>query len=361
MKPEEMRDRTKEFAKRVINVCRQLPATQAGRLIGDQLFRAGSVVAVVVIVSLAACGAPRPPQQFTLRIGLFTTQDYIPYFVMQEQGFAKQQGLRFEETSYPGGAAIIEAIAAGTLDMGMAGSVPALSSAERGLIPGKVVVVAANNFADPDHPGVGLLVAPSVNTWKDLQGQFIAVNAVNSIQGAAIKGRLRQEGVRDYSLVEIPFSNMGLAVAGADVAAATMYEPFLSQSLLRGDGKLLGWIIGGPPFERMESTLIVFSADLYRGNPQAVKAFLRAHLQALKWMNENPEGTRAILAKRLDLSKEVGLKVSLLHWPLDARNNPALLDSMQPTLVQLGMLKAPIPAGRLYDETLLNEVLAEKR
>jgi NitT/TauT family transport system substrate-binding protein len=314
------------------------------------------------VVLLAACGAPSPPKpQFTLRIGLFTTQDYIPYFVMQEQGFAKQHGLLFQETSYPGGAAIIQDIAAGALDMGIAGSVPVLSAAERGIIPGKVVVVAANNFADPDHPGGGLLVAPFVNTWKDLQGQFIAVNAVNSIQDAAIKGRLRQEGVRDYSIVEIPFANMGLAVAGGNVAAATMYEPFLSQSLLRGDGKLLGWIIGGPPFERMESTVIVFSADLYRGNPQAVKAFLRAYLRALKWMHENPEATRAILAKRLDLSKEVGLKVKLAHWPPDARNNPALLDSMQPTLVQLGMLKAPIPAGRLYDETLLNEVLAEKR
>jgi ABC-type nitrate/sulfonate/bicarbonate transport system substrate-binding protein len=84
-------------------------------------------------------------------------------------------------------------------------------------------------------------------------------------------------------------------------------------------------------------------------------------LQAVKWINQNPETARSTLAKRLDLSKEVGQKVHLLHWPTDARNDPALLDSMQPTLVQLGMLKGPIPARDLYDERLLDEVLAEKR
>lgn len=144
------------------------------------------------------------------------------------------------------------------------------------------------------------------------------------------------------------------------MAAATMYEPFLSQSLLRRDGKLLGWIIGGPPFERMESSLIVVSADLYRTKPDAVRAFLRAHLQAAKWINQNPDSVRSILTKRLGLTEEVSRKVNLLRWPPDARNDPALLESMQPLLVEIGMLKAAIPARKLYDEALLEEVLAEK-
>src|SRR6476659_5814322 len=39
-----MRQRTKEFAKRIINLCRQLPRTQEARLIGSQLFRSGTSV-----------------------------------------------------------------------------------------------------------------------------------------------------------------------------------------------------------------------------------------------------------------------------------------------------------------------------
>ncbi len=321
---------------------------------------AGAVL--VVFVLLAACGAPpTPAPQFTLRVGFYPVPGYLPYFVMQELGFDKQHGLQLvEKTPHAGGAAVMEAMAAGSADMGYIGSVPVLSAAERGLIPGTMVPVSANDFAGPDRQSVGVLAAHSVEGWRDLGRKFVAVNAVNSIQGAAIKVRLQQEGVQDYTLTEISFTNMGLAVAGGNVAAATMAEPFLTQSLLRGDGRLLGWIIGGPPFERMEVTLLVFSADYYRSKPEAIKAFLRAHLQAIKWINQNLEQARSILARRLAISEGVALKMALTYWPSDARNDPALLESMQRAMVDIGLLKMTIPARQLYDETLLEEVLAEK-
>jgi hypothetical protein len=37
MNQEQMKMRTKEFAKQAINLCRQLPNTREGRLIGNQL------------------------------------------------------------------------------------------------------------------------------------------------------------------------------------------------------------------------------------------------------------------------------------------------------------------------------------
>lgn len=322
-------------------------------------------VAVAVLfaaVCLAACGpSPPPTPQFMLRIGLATTQEYIPYFVMQERGFARHHGLQFKEASYPGGTPIINAMAAGSVDVSYVGSIPILTATERGLIPEKAIPIAANNFADPEHPGVAVLVGRSINTWKDLGGKQVAVSVKDGLNATAFRGRLIAEGVKDYSLVEIPFANMGLAVAGGNVEAAVVSEPFLTQSLLRGDGKLLGWIIGGPPFERIEFSLVVFRAEFHRENPEGVKAYLRAHLEAVRWMGQNPQAARSLLAKRLDLTREVGEKINLLRWDPDARNDPALLDSMQPMLVQLGMLKALIPAKGLYDERLLDGVLAERR
>ncbi len=322
--------------------------------------RAASVALIFVL--LAACAAPpTPAPQFALRVGFVRALDPLPFYVMQEQGFSKQNGLQIAETVYPGGAPIIEALAAGSLDVGYVTSVAVFSAAERGLIPGTLVPAAADSFIDPDHPSVGILVSPSVKGWKDLEGQSIAVVLKTGLSTAAIKRRLQQESVQNYTLVEIPIANMGLAVAGGNVAAATMVEPYLTQSLLRGDGKLLGWVIGGHPIESMESILIVFRADLYRNNPQAAKTFLRAHLQAVKWMSQNLNTARSILAKRLSVSEEVGQKMNLVRWPLDARNDAASLESVQPLLVEIGTLKAPIPARQLYDETLLDQVLAEKR
>jgi four helix bundle protein len=44
MDQELMKKRTKEFAKKVIDLCRQLPENREGRLIGNQIFRSGTSV-----------------------------------------------------------------------------------------------------------------------------------------------------------------------------------------------------------------------------------------------------------------------------------------------------------------------------
>jgi four helix bundle protein len=44
MDEEELKARTKEFAKRIIALCRKLPTTREARLIGSQIFRSGTSV-----------------------------------------------------------------------------------------------------------------------------------------------------------------------------------------------------------------------------------------------------------------------------------------------------------------------------
>jgi four helix bundle protein len=66
MDQEEMKKRTKEFAKQVINLCRQLPETREGRLIGGQLFRSGTSVGANY---RAACRG-RSKADFISKIGI---------------------------------------------------------------------------------------------------------------------------------------------------------------------------------------------------------------------------------------------------------------------------------------------------
>jgi ABC-type nitrate/sulfonate/bicarbonate transport system substrate-binding protein len=84
-------------------------------------------------------------------------------------------------------------------------------------------------------------------------------------------------------------------------------------------------------------------------------------MEACHWIEKNPEAARTILGKKLSLTPEVVKNVRMMRWPPDMRDDPALLENMQPVLINAGLLKAPIPASQLYDETLLNEVLSEKR
>ncbi len=146
-------------------------------------------------IVLAACEGPSSAPPVTLRIGVLQALNFLPYFVMQEQGFDRKNGLRFEEPAIQGGAGAIDAMVAGSLDLSIGvTTVPLLVAAERGLIPDKVVPVATNSFADREHPAVGVLAASSVRGWKDLEGKKIGINDRNSMSAAAMDRNRKSRG-----------------------------------------------------------------------------------------------------------------------------------------------------------------------
>ena len=68
-------------------------------------------------------------------------------------------------------------------------------------------------------------------------------------------------------------------------------------------------------------------------------------------------GRVAAMARRLGITEELGRRVHLLRWPRDARNDPTLFMTMQEVFVQAGVLGAPIPATRVFDLAVLDDIL----
>ena len=66
MNPAALKNRTKEFAKRIIGLCRELPNNREGRLIGNQLFSSGTSVAANY---RAACRG-RSKAEFVSKLGI---------------------------------------------------------------------------------------------------------------------------------------------------------------------------------------------------------------------------------------------------------------------------------------------------
>ena len=66
MNAEELKTRTKEFAKRIIRLCRSLPRSRESRLIGDQVFRSGTSVGANY---RAACRG-RSKAEFIAKLGV---------------------------------------------------------------------------------------------------------------------------------------------------------------------------------------------------------------------------------------------------------------------------------------------------
>jgi hypothetical protein len=65
-------------------------------------------------------------------------------------------------------------------------------------------------------------------------------------------------------------------------------------------------------------------------------------------MAKSPEAARSILVRRLSLPQEIGRSLHLYYWPVDARNDPALLEKMLPVLIDVGVLRGPLEVRKTY-------------
>jgi ABC-type nitrate/sulfonate/bicarbonate transport system substrate-binding protein len=111
----------------------------------------------------------------------------------------------------------------------------------------------------------------------------------------------------------------------------------------------------------MVYTVVTVRTSFYRAHGETVKAMLRAHLDAVQWINANQDASRAIMARRLGITDELGRRISLTAWPADARHDPPLFTAMQEVLMEGGLLGSMVPAERVFDRTALDAVLRERR
>lgn len=321
--------------------------------------RRGAVVAVALLAG--ACGGTNDVDQVTVvRAGFIQALDQVPFSVIADKGFDARRGLGLRLETVAGGRAALEALAAGTLDVAYAGSLPVLSAARAGLIPERVMILGAASFADSAHPSMAVL-APESSRWADLAGRDIGVNQIGSIGEVAVRLRLQREGVVPRGFVEIGFPNQGLALAGGQVAAAVMTEPYLTQSTARGDGHILDAVIGGgEPFPRFVVAFIAVRADLVREQPGTVRAFLHAHLDAVDWIADHPSAARAAIARHLAVPRRVVDKAKLPGLVPDVRVDGEVLADMQDTLAAADPAFVPVEPERLIDRRLLEQVLGAR-
>ncbi len=181
------------------------------------------VAAFLTVIVLASCSPSKPAPQITIPHWILRRPELFPYFVMQEKGFSKaeQASIRGDIIS-GGGLRSLRPWRPGLWTLVSVVQFPyfwpvSVGSSLRKLFPWLQAVLLT-----PTIPALGVLVASAIKSWKDLEGKQIAINARNSLLDAAIRGRLQKEGVQNYKLIEISFSNMGLAVAGGNIAAAIM-------------------------------------------------------------------------------------------------------------------------------------------
>lgn len=212
--------------------------------------RFNKISGVLLILSLAilACGLSsgcrqkKPLSQKTkIKIGIIPITDCAQVYVAKHTGAFERHGLDVEFVPLAGGATILQALGAGSVDIAFS-NLMSVQYYERNV--GKLHRLAGGTLMNAEHSEAGLVVRMEVgiNSLTDLRGKTIAVNTLRNIVDLAVSRALRNNGisVSDIHLVELPFKDMEIALRGGRIDAATLPEPILSRAMAAGGLKNLG-------------------------------------------------------------------------------------------------------------------------
>ena len=176
------------------------------------------------------------------------------------------------------------ALLAGELDMTGTTLVTAISAAANGE-PIKVVCSLCNKCS-------ALVVGKDsdIETEADLKGKTIAY-VPGTMHHALLLDVLERAGLdpeKDVELVRIDFFDMGQALADGKIDAFCSGEPYPSEAIVKGYGRVLSYPYFDDSIDTINAGMIV-TEDTIKENPELVQAMVNAHLEASKYLTENQD------------------------------------------------------------------------
>lgn len=242
----------------------------------------------------------------TISVGVMPVAVSAAFEYGVDQGIFEKHGIELDIQSGQGGAAALPAVSSGTMDMAIGNPLSIMIAAGQGLDM-RIVAGYASPPLENDLTNAIVVQADSgIESWKDLEGKTVAVNAVQTQGDLVIRGAVSQDGgdPDEVKFTELGFPDMQAQLEVGNVDAIWQPEPFLTSNLNNPERASLGSanaaVIGQLP------PLVTFtSASFVEEQPELLESFRTALDEALTAAAQDPEGFRAQVSSYLDIPMDV--------------------------------------------------------
>ncbi len=319
---------------------------------------------LVIALTLAACGTGQEERDHGLtpqaavdpiavKLGTLPTEDSLPLWVAEQEGFFADAGLpSVEIVIFQSAQERDAALAAGAID-GFMGDIIAAANLEAGGTP---VTIATVMLGATQNEGRFGIVAPK--TWtggtgaealNKLAGVPVGTSSA-TIQEYVLDGLMRQAGVADDQIkveevkkVPVRFE---LLMSGK-LKAAALPEPFLSLAELQG-AKLLADDTDKAPAgfgtENLSQTILLFSDKFLRkpGGVESDEAVKDAWDEAVVLINKDPNAYRGLLVEKARLPEPLKTTYEVNTYPLSQLPTEAQVKSVLDWMKQRSYLKKDV-------------------
>ena len=244
--------------------------------------------------------------QSRLNVGYMKIGDLSPFFLAMDKAFFKDAGLDINLASMVGGAAIMPALASGSINIGWSNVISVYQGHLQGLDYRLVANGAINKKETNDVFGVCVAPDSPIQSAKDLAGRTVAVNTLRNIMHGATAHWIDSNGGDSTKVkwIEIPFPQMALALVNRQVDAYGGVEPFITVPVQQKQARLLGRQLGAIAPRLLIASYFGSEAWINR-NAALVKGFVSAINRGIDAHNANLEEAKATLAKHTGLKPEL--------------------------------------------------------
>jgi ABC-type nitrate/sulfonate/bicarbonate transport system substrate-binding protein len=277
------------------------------------------------------------------------TVTFLPAEVARQRGFLREQNLDIKlllTRSEVDRAALVSGSVDYTLRAGSS-----FVSAARGL-PVRIV------FLGTMKPFWGLVVRPETKSVSELKGKSMGVPGLLGSQHISAKFILKHYGLdpdKDvvYRVVETGTRIAAMLSGSIDSSMMDYGEAF------RAKKASLKLLVNAADIHSLLAGGLAVNIKKLKEQPDQVRRMLKAMTQALKYMQENPEGTQQVMMNWLKLDREMAADIYQMakdNYTKNGMVEDATLNSLVTTMLAEAGIKN-VNVSQLVDFSLLRQVL----
>lgn len=315
--------------------------------------------------SKVAAGAKKIDDLDSVKIGYFPNLTHATALVGNQQGLFQKElgGTEAKYSQFNAGPSEIEALNAGSIDIGWIGPSPAINGYTKSR--GENLRIIGGSASG----GVKLVVNPKkIKSLDDVKGKKIATPQLGNTQDVAFLNWIAEKGWKvdaqsgkgDVSVVRTDNKITPDAYKSGSVDGAWVPEPTASKLVAEG-GKVILDEADLWPDKKFVITNIIVKQSFLKDHPKVVEAVLRGAVKTNAWIKANPDKAKAAANAQLkaDSGKPLPAEVLDPAWKsIQTTNDPlaATLGAEADHAVKAGLLEKPDLKG-IYDLGPLNKVL----
>lgn len=242
----------------------------------------------------------------TVTVGVMPVAVTAAFEYGTEQGIFEQHGLDVDIQSGQGGAAALPAVSGGSLDLAIGNPLSIMIAADQGLDMRIVSGYAAPPIENDMTNGIVVQADSGIETWRDLEGKTVAVNAVQTQGDLVVKGAVANDGgdPDEVKFTELGFPDMEAQLEIGNVDAIWQPEPFLTANLNNPERANLG-SANAAVIDELPPLVVFTSADYAEANSELLDTFESALAEVLEAASEDSDGFRQQVSEYLDMPMEV--------------------------------------------------------